>query len=102
MGSGVVFLLLVAQSLGGLFGNQLEKAWAWAIPNIAPTLSLMVSVFAAYALVATAEEDRYRVLTFFRLSYGLSIFYILNVVVVDCSCSVQRFRCDRIWRRNPR
>ena len=83
VGSGVVFLLLVAQSLGGMFGSQLEKAWAWAIPNIAPTLSIMVSVFAAYALVAVAEEDKYRVRkTFFNLAYGLSIFYILNLIVV--------------------
>jgi hypothetical protein len=83
LGSAVVFLLLVAQSLGGMFGSQLDEAWAWAIPNIAPTLSLMISVFAAYALVATAEEDKYRVRkTFFSLAYGLSIFYILNLIVV--------------------
>lgn len=83
IGSALVFLLLVVQSLGGLFGDQLDKVWAWAIPNIAPTLSLMVSVFTAYALIADAEEDRYKVRrTFFNLSFGLSIFYVLNVLVV--------------------
>ena len=83
IGSGIVFLLLVAQSLGGMFGNQLEKAWAWAIPNIAPTLSLMISVFAAYALMASADEDKYTVRkTFFNLAFGLSAFYILNLVAV--------------------
>jgi hypothetical protein len=83
IGSAVVFALLVAQSLNGLYLDQLEKAWAWALPNIAPTLSLMVSVFAAYALIAAAEEDKYEVRkTFLTLSLGLSIFYILNLLVV--------------------
>lgn len=82
-GSAVIFMLLVVQSLGGMFGDQLEKAWAWAIPNIAPTLSLMISVFAAYALMPEAEEDKHKVRrVFFRLSTALSSFYILNVVAV--------------------
>ena len=81
--SAVLFIILVGQSLGGLFGDQMEKAWAWALPNIAPTLSLMISVFAAYALVADADVDKQRVrVVFFRLSFALSIFYVLNLIIV--------------------
>ncbi len=82
-GSAVLFLILVGQSLGGLFGAGIDKVWAWAIPNIAPTLSLMISVFAAYALLPEAAEDRYLARgAFFKLAYYLSIFYIFNVFIV--------------------
>ena len=82
-GSAIFFIVLVLQSLGGVFGNQLDKAWAWALPNIAPTLSLMVSVFAAYALMTQSEEDKMKVRrTFLRLAFGLSIFYMANLVLV--------------------
>src|SRR5712691_4360622 len=81
-GSGLVFILLVAQSLGGLFGNQLEKAWAWALPTMAPTLSLMISVFASYALLPQAEEDAYVVRGgFFKIAISLSMFYLANVLI---------------------
>src|SRR3712207_4831062 len=77
------FVMLVGQSVGGVFGDPLEKTWAWAIPNIAPTLSLMISVFAAYAVIPSDEVDRMQVrTTFFKLAFGLSIFYLINVVVV--------------------
>jgi hypothetical protein len=82
-GAGVIFLVLVFQSLGGLFVGDLDKAWAWAIPNMAPTLSLMISVFASYALMPVAEEDKYVVRrTFLNISFYLSIFYICNVFIV--------------------
>src|SRR3712207_5453722 len=82
-GCGIVFVMLVGQSLGGLFGDQLEKAWGWAIPNIAPTLSLMISVFAAYALIPSDEVDKMKVRqTFSRLASGLSVFYLINVAIV--------------------
>jgi hypothetical protein len=82
-GSGVFFLLLVAQSLGGLYGDQEEKAWAWAFPNIIPTLSLMLSVFAAYALIPRSEVDSFTVrTTFFWIAFGLSLFYFVILVAV--------------------
>ena len=80
-GSGVLFLLLVGQTLGGIFQDRIDKAWGWAIPNIAPTLSLMVSVFAADAL--SAGEDKFNVSKVFStLSFGLSAFYLLNLIIV--------------------
>jgi hypothetical protein len=79
-------MILVIQSLRNLFGEQVDKAWAWAIPNIAPTLSLMVSVFAAHALIPQAEVDKLIARrSFYNLSYWLSVFYLLNILIVVCS-----------------
>jgi hypothetical protein len=86
LGSGIVFLVLVGQSLGGVFVGELEGAWAWALPNIAPTLSLIISVFASYALIPSTETDKFVVRSnFFTISLALSIFYLLNMLIVIIS-----------------
>jgi hypothetical protein len=83
-GGGAVFILiLIGQSLGGMFGEEMNKVWAWAIPNILPTLSLMLSVFAAYALMSQADVDQMKVrTTFYRIALGVSVFYLVVLVMV--------------------
>jgi len=82
-GGGALFvLLLVGQSLGGMFGAELDKVWAWAIPNVFPTLGLMISVLASYALMDRAEADHMQVrTTFFRIACGVSAFYLLILLL---------------------
>lgn len=78
VGSGVVFLLLVGQSIGTIYGDNLQTVWGWALPNFVPTLALMVSVFAADALKpfsATQEPSMVRQ-NFYSLALGLSVFYL--------------------------
>ncbi len=85
-GSAILFMILVLQSLRNLFGDQLDKAWAWIIPNIAPTLSLMISVLATHALVPQAEVDKLVARrSFYTLSCWLSLFYLFNILIVVCS-----------------
>jgi hypothetical protein len=72
---GVIFLILIGQSLGGAYGNQLQRVWGWALPNILPTLALMVSVFAADALKTTSNRVFVRA-NFCSLATSLSIFYL--------------------------
>lgn len=82
-GCGVLFLILVAQSIGGAYGDQLQRAWGWALPNFLPTLALMVSVFAADALrpLDVNETVTYVRKPFCVLAIGLSVFYILMILV---------------------
>ncbi len=80
VGCALFMALLVAQSIGGAYGDAAQKAWSWALPNFLPTLALMVSVFAAEALVApgpTAKVAR----GFLWLTMGLSAGYILLLFV---------------------
>jgi hypothetical protein len=43
----------------------------------------MVSVFAAYALIQDAEEDKFIARkSFFNLAFGLSLFYLVNLLIV--------------------
>lgn len=73
---GLLFLLLVIQSMGGAYGDDLPRAWGWALPNFVPTLSLMISVFAGGALVTQSTKVRVR-RNFLALSMSVSIFYLV-------------------------
>lgn len=78
---GLIFLKLIAQSIGGAYGDQIQRAWSWALPNFLPTLALMVSVFAADALRPPSNTPTYVRKNFCYLATGLSIFYIFVILI---------------------
>lgn len=96
-GAGIVFLILVVQSLIGRYGSQSEDAWAWYLPTVMPTLSLIIGVLASdFRIAATANSTtsattgpittEAKVLPvsargLLWLGVGLSVFYLLLVAV---------------------
>lgn len=75
LGALFPFTLIVAQTILGRHGNTIQEVWAWFVPTILPTLSLMLGVIGSSALIP--ERDTRRVKPFFfRLSVGLSLTYI--------------------------
>lgn len=80
-GSGLLFLIMIAQSLGGAYGDELQRAWGWALPNFLPTLALMISVFATDALRPMSETDAVVRRNFASLALALSAFYLLILFV---------------------
>lgn len=84
-GAGMIFLLLMIQSLTGVYEGIVQGVWGWALPNLAPMLSLMLGTFAGAAVAETTETDSMRVRRpFLRLSLGLSIFHLLAVGLTLC------------------
>ena len=80
IGAALLAGLLIFQSLAGVYEDRVEGVWGWAWPNVMPTLSLMIGVFAAAALQEHVESDSMRVRRpFFRLTMGLSGFHLLVV-----------------------
>lgn len=74
----VIFLILVGQSIFGKFGDHVEKAWAWFLPTVMPTLMLIVSVWAHDALQekgGTHKVDR----SMYVVSVVLSLLYLFTV-----------------------
>ena len=99
-GAGLVFLILVVQSLVGRYGSQSEAAWAWYLPTVMPTLSLIIGVLAtdfrvaatANAAAAASSNATATIATDAKilpvsargllwLGVGLSVFYLLLVAV---------------------
>ena len=81
-GSGLIFALLVVQSIAGVYEDRAQSIWGWVLPNLVPTLSLMIGVFAGAALLEEADTDKMRVRRgFYRLSVGLSCFHLMAVLL---------------------
>lgn len=82
VGSGLIFLVLIVQSLLNAYGARTQGVWGWALPNFLPTLLLMMGVFAGAALLDETESDKMQVRTFFyRLTFWLSIFHLCMVLL---------------------
>lgn len=80
LASAMVFLILIGQSYGGLYIDQLQDAWAWFLPTIMPTLSLIVGVLVAEGFRQTGKM-RHIDRRLFYLAAGLSVVYLLLVTV---------------------
>lgn len=74
--TAVLLLILIIQSLGGVYGDDLQRVWGWALPNFLPTDALMVSVFAADALKPEKGGSTYVQKNFCTLAAWLSGFYL--------------------------
>ena len=76
--AGVIFAIVLTQSLGGRFGSNLTDAWSWLLPNVMPTLSLIVGVFIADLQQGGVEKmvDRF----VFRMATSLSVVYFLTIL----------------------
>lgn len=84
-GSGVLFLLVLLQTIFGKYLDKVGEAWAWLLPTFMPTLSLIVGVLVADSLGKNENKDASEPPTadqfVFHLSFSLSIAYLLVVVL---------------------
>lgn len=86
-GAGIIFLTLLFQTILGRYGENINDAWGWFLPTIMPTLSLIIGVLVMDAVgkgVNIRTVDRF----FFRLSFSLSLAYL---VVVSITIFMQPF-----------
>jgi hypothetical protein len=80
IGSGIIFMVLLLQSILGRYGNESSKAWSWFLPTILPTLSLIISVIVSDELKNSENSLSQNVDKFyFNLSYSLSFSYLFVV-----------------------
>jgi hypothetical protein len=73
--TGAIFVLLLAQTVAGKYGGQAERAWAWFVPALVPTLSLILSSLAYAATKRTGRNTVEK--RAYRISFLLSAFYLL-------------------------
>jgi hypothetical protein len=78
VGSGVILLMLIAQSLMGKYQNKTQEVWGWMLPTILPALSLILSVLGASALAEESGKTRAK-RSFFLIAYLLSAVYLFLV-----------------------
>lgn len=79
-GSGVLFFVLLLQTMLGNKYEGTSEQWEWFLPTIMPTLSLIISILVADSLgqgVKKRTVNGY----FFRLSFSLSLGYLVVVAL---------------------
>ncbi|QDT27375.1 hypothetical protein Enr10x_26920 [Gimesia panareensis] len=77
---GMLFLIIVIQSIFGRYGEQVKEAWSWFIPTIVPTLSLMMGVLGAEAMLSN-DDVRNVKKNFYIITWWLSFGYLLVLSV---------------------
>ena len=76
--AGLLFFLLILQTIFKRYGERANDAWSWFLPTILPTLSLIIAVLVWDTLdkaIDVARADRFM----YRLTCVLSICYLLAV-----------------------
>lgn len=78
LGGGMLFAVLVLQSVTGKYDPRVDEAWGWLLPTLMPSLSLIIGVLVAHAV---APRDRERLVDpyIFWLAFGLSAAYLAAV-----------------------
>lgn len=80
VGGGLLMLVLIGQTYGGLYGERAQDAWSWFLPTIMPTLSLIVGSLAA-EYVGEERKPRRLDRRLVYLATALSSVYLLLVAV---------------------
>ncbi len=79
IGSGILFTIFFAQTIGGRYGENMNEAWSWLLPNIMPTLALVTGVLVTDSMGKSAKiKSVNRFL--FQLAFWLSIAYMLTMI----------------------
>lgn len=76
----ILLIVLVIQSLFGKYGAKVEEAWAWFLPTVTPTLSLIIGVLVLDAAAARGTDKEIEPFIF-RLAFGLSAVYLALVAL---------------------
>ncbi len=74
----LIFILILLQTIGGVYQDHTSEAWSWFLTTIIPTLSLMIAVLVSDAL-GISKDAQYVDRFFYRLTFFLSLFYLLIV-----------------------
>ena len=81
--AGFMFLLMVMYTVQGRpFGEHSGEVWSWLLPNLMPTLTLIVSVLVIEAHQAPSAAEPAASAFLFGLALALSISYLLSVLAV--------------------
>lgn len=79
-GAGFIVTILVVQSLLGKYGSGVQEVWGWALPNLVPTLGMIITVLGYTAL--DPERSKFEVRAdFYKIALSLSIAYLFLVAL---------------------
>jgi hypothetical protein len=81
LGAGLLFFIILAQSILGRYGDRSSEAWSWFLPTIMPTLSVIIGVLVMDAIGKGVNIDEINGFLF-KLTFGISCCYLFAVLLV--------------------
>ncbi len=79
-GACLILLLVVLQTLNGRYGDHVQEAWTWLMPNLMPTLGTILAGLGYTALDPHRSHAMVRS-SFSLLSLWISAFYLVLVLL---------------------
>ena len=73
LGGGLLFLVFILQTLFGRYIDEEKEAWGWFLPNVMPTLLLIVGALRLEGKGEAVDNFTY------LIAFYLSIFYLVIV-----------------------
>jgi hypothetical protein len=98
-GSGLIYLLLIAQSVAGKYQGEGKEVWGWALPTTLPTLALIVAVLGAGALQPAEEAPRVR-RDFCSLAVWLSACYLALILGLILAAPLSPFEPLALYKQS--
>lgn len=80
-GAGLLFFVILLQTIFGRYGDRSADAWSWFLPTIMPTLSLVIGVLVMDVLNKgnqIKEIDAF----LFKLTFSISSAYLVAVFLL--------------------
>jgi hypothetical protein len=81
LAGGILFIILFVQTLSGHYGKEADVAWAWFLPTVLPTLSVIVGVVVSESFGKAGKDGTIGRFPL-RVTVALSILYLLAVTAV--------------------
>lgn len=80
--SGIIFVIMLLQTINGKFEDKSDEAWGWLFSNVIPVLSLMLSVFlldisSAQKKAETVPRFFFQLVFFLSIAYHIAIFSVI-------------------------
>ena len=104
-GAGLIFVLLVVQSLLGRYEDNTQEAWGWLLPSVMPSLGLIVTVLGYSALDPNFSKSVVRK-SFVNVAVALSAVYLLLILLTiliqpiaapDATKALDLMRTSNLW-----
>jgi hypothetical protein len=71
------FLVVIALTVAGSFGDQSGRAWSWFLPSVIPTLTLIITAVVAEGKESPATVERFT----YRLTLSASVLYLVLLLL---------------------
>ncbi|NTV92777.1 MAG: hypothetical protein HGA72_05785 [Chlorobiaceae bacterium] len=104
-GAGLLAFVLIGQTMSGLYVDHASDAWGWFLPNVMPTLSLMIG--AVVKDFSSGSDEKKMVDSFiYQLSLGLSVAYFVVMAssvllqpsfCTDCDSPLDFLQQSNLW-----